>query len=215
MAVGKPSFFAVYAAAFVHPGRAMAALLDEPRRLRWGAYSVALIAAVYTLVYFFLSRNGGRPTVFAPWLAIPAESYYRYNLVLHAPSIVLAWISAGGTAQLTARALGGHGSFEDTLAAQGLGIGVASWATGIHDVVTSFLGYIGSLDQRAYEDAMSTPGTGPHALIWSLMVVYLVAFLVLFIRGSAAAHRLRLARAVPVGLAGSVVYQGVFAIFNR
>jgi hypothetical protein len=213
--MGRATFFLVYAAAFTRPRRAMATLLDEPRRVRWGAYCVGVTAATYTLVYFFLWRSGGRPTVFTPWLAIPAESYYRYNLILHAPSIVLAWVSAGGSAQLTARALGGRGVFEDTLAVLGLGIGVASWVTGLHDVVTGFLGYVGVLDQRRYEDAMSTPGTGPNALIWSLMLVYLWAFLTLFTRGVAVAHGLRVARALPAGVAGFVVYQGVFAIFNR
>ncbi len=210
-----PSFFAVYAAAFVHPKRAMAALLEEPRRLRWGAYGVAVTAVTYTLVYFFLSQNGGRPTVFTPWLAIPAEVYYRYNLALHVPSILLAWVAAGGFAQLAARALGGRGAFEDTLAVLGLGIGVASWATGLHDVVTAFLGYLGRLDQRAYEDAMSTPGAGPNRLIWSLMFVYLAGFVVLFTRGAEAAHGLRPARALLVGVVGFAVYQAVFAIFNR
>jgi hypothetical protein len=211
----QPSFLAVYGAAFARPKRAMAALLDEPRRLRWGAYGVAITALTYTLVYFFLSQNGGRPTVFTPWLAIPAEVYYRYNLVLHAPSVLLAWIAAGGFAQLTARALGGRGAFEDTLAVVGLGIGVASWATGLHDVATTFLGYLGRLDQRAYEDAMSTAGTGPNRLIWSLMLIYLACFVLLFTRGVEAAHGLRPARALLAGLAGVAVYQGVFVIFNR
>lgn len=193
----------------------MANLLASPRPLRWGAYGVAITAATYTCVYFFLSRNGGRPTAFAPWLAIPAEVYYRYNLVLHVPSILLAWIAAGGVAQLAGRALGGRGTFEDTLASLGLGVGVASWATGLHDLVTSFLGYVGALDQRAYEDAMSTPGARPFYLLWTLMIIYLLGFVVLFARGAAAAHQLRLSRALPVGFAAFVVYQGVFVIFNR
>src|ERR1035438_5920477 len=70
-AAGRLSFCVVYATAFARPKRAMAGMLDEPRRLRWGACGVAITAVTYTFVYFFLSRNGGRPTVFAPWLAIP------------------------------------------------------------------------------------------------------------------------------------------------
>lgn len=211
----RAEFAAIYLDAFLHPKRAMIALAASPRRLRWGACGVAITVATYTLVYFFLSRNGGRPTAFTPWLAIPAEHYYRANLVLHAPSVLLAWVSAGGFAQLAARALGGRGAFEDTLAALGLGIGVASWATGPHDLVTTFLGYVGALDQRAYEDAMSTPGTWPHRLIWSLMLVYLVAFVALFTRGVGAAHGLRGARAFVAGATGFAVYQAVFVLFNR
>lgn len=212
---GSDSFLDLYAHAFVHPQRAMAALVAEPRRLRWGAYALAIATSLYLLIYFFLSRNGGRPTVFAPWLAIPAEDYYRYNLLLHVPSVLLAWIAAAGSAQLVSRALGGNGSYEDTLAVFGIGIGVASWGTGLHDLVTTFLGYLGRLDQRAYEDAMSTPGTAPHALIWLLMLVYLLGFLVLFPAGIAAAHQLRGARARTAGSIGFAVYLSVFLIFNR
>jgi hypothetical protein len=208
-------FLRVYVIAFTRPSRAMAALAEDPRRLRWGAYGVAITAVTYTLVYFFLSRNGGRPTVFAPWLAIPADVYYRYNLFLHVPSLLLAWISAGGFAQLAARALGGRGRFEDTLAVFGLGIGVASWATGLHDLVTTALGYAGRLDQRAYEDAMSTVGTGAHRLIGSLMTVYTVGFVALFTRGMQAAHGLRIGRALAAGVLGFAIYQLVFVIFNR
>lgn len=213
--MAEASFLALYGAAFARPKRAMEALLAAPHPLRWGTYAVAITAASYTLVYFFLSRSGGRPTAFTPWLAIPAEVYYRYNLFMHVPSIALAWVSAGGSAQLAARGLGGRGTFEHTLAVLGLGIGVASWATGLHDVVTAFLGFAGTMDQRAYEDAMSAPGTGPHRLIWSLMLVYLLAFVWLFTRGVAAAHGLRTWRALCAGLVGFVVYQGVFVLFNR
>lgn len=213
--MGETSFFVSYATTFAHPKRAMATFAADPRRHRWSAFAVAITAATYTLVYFFLSHNGGRPTAFTPWLAIPKEVYYRYNLVLHVPSILLAWISASGVAQLVGRALGGRGSYEDTLAVFGLGIGVASWATGLHDVITTFLGYVGVLDQRAYEDAMSTPGTWPHALIWSLMLVYLAAFVSLFTSGVRAVHALRTGRATVVGVAGFGVYQLVFVLFNR
>jgi hypothetical protein len=62
---------------------------------------------------------------------------------------------------------------------------------------------------------MSTPGTGPHQLIWSLMLVYFFGFIVLFTRGIGAAHGLGTARALAAGSLGFAVYQVVFAIFNR
>ena len=209
------SFASIYARAFVRPGLAVEALVAEPRRVRFGAYAVAIAALDYTLVYFFLAHNGGRPTVFHPWLAIDAEVYYRANQYLSAPSFFLGWVAASGFAQIAARALGGKGSFEDTLSVIGLGISVATWATGLHDLVTTFLGYVGMLDQRAYEDAMSTPGTGPHALIWALMLVYGAAFLVLFTKGIGAAHSLRTGRAAAAGTVGAAVFLGIFLLFNR
>jgi hypothetical protein len=190
-------------------------LIETRNALSWGAAAVAIAATNYSIVYFFLSRNGGRPTVFTPWLAIPADRYYYYNLIFHAPSAALAWVSAGGFTHLAARALGGRGTFEDTLGVLGLGIGVASWTTGLHDLVTTFLGYLGTLDQRAYEDAMSSSGTAPHYLINTLMLVYLLAFLVLFTLGVAASHRLPRGRSAAAGSFGFVVYQLIFVLFNR
>lgn len=210
-----PSFWGTYGLAFVQPKRAFEVLLATKNPLSWGALSVAIAASNYSLVYFFLSRNGGRPTVFTPWLAIPAERYYHYNFIFHVPSVLLAWVAAGGFTQLAARLLGGRGTFENTLAGLGLGIGVAQWTTGLHDLTTTFLGYVGPLDQRAYEDAMSNSGTAPYYLINTLMFLYLVAFLVAFTLGVATSHRLLYGRAAVAGSFGFVVYQLIYVLFNR
>jgi hypothetical protein len=170
---------------------------------------------VYLLVYWFLAHNGGRPDVFMPWLAIEPEVYYRYNLYLVAPGLLLAWVAAAGFAQLVARVFGGTGTFEQTAGVVGLSIGVASWATGLHDVVTTCLGYVHVLDQRAYEDAMNTPGAPANILIWSLMTVYMVWFVLLFTAAMRAAHGLSRTKALATGAFGFAVYQTVFAIFNR
>lgn len=207
-------FSSLYLAAFVRPRRAFEALVTDDRRLRYGAYAVGITAIVYQLVYFFLSQNGGRPDVFAPWLAIPPEDYYRYNVFFIVPSLALAWVSAAGFTHLAARALGGVGTWDDTLATLGLGLSVASWWTGLHDVVTTFLGFVGVIDQRAYEDAMNTGGF-PQVLIWTLMTGYLIWFVLLFTKGVGVAHRLRGARAFVAGVTGVAVYQVVFVIFNR
>lgn len=207
-------FRSLYALAFVRPRLALERLVDSPRALRHGAFAVGITALVYTLVYVFLAHNGGRPTVFAPWLAIPAQEYYRWNQFLHVPSILLAWIAAAGCTQLAARALGGRGSFEQTLAVLGLGVSIASWWTGLHDLVTTFLGFVGAIDQRAYEDAMSSP-TAARALLFVLMSGYLVWFLVMFTKGVAVAHRISSGRSLAAGALGFAVYQLVFVVFNR
>jgi hypothetical protein len=207
-------FVVLYMRAFAQPRRSFDALLVERRRVRYATRAVAITAVVYLLVYYFLAHNGGRPTVFRPWLAIPAEVYYRYNLYMVAPSILLAWIAATGFAHLAARALGGTGSYEDTLAVLGFGLSISSWWTGLHDVVTTFFGYVHIIDQRAYEDAMSTP-TPFRTLLWVLMTGYLVSFVVTFTKGIGAAHRLAMVPATIGGTLGFIVYQGVFVVFNR
>jgi hypothetical protein len=214
MAGAMTSFGRVYLGMILRPRRTLDELNADPRALRWGATAVAITGALYTLVYFFLAHNGGRPTTFRPWLAIPAEDYYRYNLYLHAPSLLLAWIAASGFAQLAARALGGKGSFEGTLAAFGLALSISTWWTGLHDVVTTFLGYVHVLDQRAYEDALNA-ATPARTLLLTLMTGYAISFFVLFAKAAAAAHGLRAPAAVATGTLGVVVYHSVFLTFNR
>ena len=206
--------WALYIKAVWRPGTALREVAAHPHAVRCGAIAVAVTAAVYTIVYVNLAHNGGRPTVFTPWLAIPAEDYYRYNQWMNAPSIVLAWVAAAGFTQLAARSLGGAGTFEQTLAVLGFGISISSWWTGLHDLVTSSLGLVGVIDQRAYEDAMSS-ATPARTLLWVLMAGYLVWFLLLFGKGVLAAHRLSIPRAAAAGSIGFVVDQLVFMLFNR
>jgi hypothetical protein len=65
-------------------------MLDS-RRLRFGLLAVSINAVLYTLVYVFLTIGGGAPSSFTPWLAIPAEIYYRYNRFFLAPSMFAGW----------------------------------------------------------------------------------------------------------------------------
>jgi hypothetical protein len=113
-----------------------------------------------------------------------------------------------------ARALGGRGTFEGTASVLGFGTAIASWWTLLHDLVTAFLGATGVIDQRRYEDALSSPTVFRTAL-WTLMAGYLISFVLLYARGVAAAHRLSTGRSLATGAAAFVVYQLVFVIFNR
>ena len=206
--------FSFFAGTIRKPTRTFEALVRERRRLAYGTYALLTNAALYTLVYVFLVMGHGRPTVFAPWLAIDPELYYRWEVFLVAPSMILSWLVAGAVTQLAARAFGGAGSFEDTLSALGFATAVASWTTLGHDLLTSALGAFGVIDQRAYEDALSS-ATPFRALIWILMLAYLVAFVFLYAKAVAVVHRQNAGRALLAGALGFCAYQGVFVLFNR
>lgn len=208
------SFLSHYANVALRPRAGFVALMADARRLRLGALALGSNAALYTLVYVFLVLGRGRPTVFHPWLAIDPEQYYRWNVWFVAPSMAMSWLLASAVAQLLSRGLGGRGAFEDTVAAIGVGSAIASWWTLLHDLVTSFLGAVGVIDQRAYEDAMSSP-TVFRTILWGLMAAYLVAFVGLFASGVGVAHGLTRRRSIAVGAVAFLVYQGVFVIFNR
>jgi hypothetical protein len=208
------NFFTCYFGAILRARRTFTALADEPRRLQYGLTAVLVTAVLYTFVYLFLVIGHGAPSTFKPWLAIPAEQYYRYNLFFCAPSIFLCWILASGVTHLLSKPFGGKGSFEGTLAVLAFGISLASWTTGIHDVLTSFLGAAGLMDQSWYEVAMNTP-TVWRTLLWIQFAAYITCFILLFSKGIMAAQRIRTAPSVLLGVLAFAVYQGIFVIFNR
>jgi hypothetical protein len=78
----------------------------------------------------------------------------------------------------------------------------------------SFLGATGVIDQRRYEDALSSP-TVFRTVLWTLMFGYPISFVVLYERGVGVAHRLSRWRALATGAIAFVAYQLVFDIFNR
>lgn len=208
----RTSFFGYYKGTILHPQKTFEALIRDERQLRFAFGAVLVMAVLYTFVYVFLIFGGGQP--FKPWLDIPLDDYYRYNVFFCAPSMFLGWILAAGVVQLISRLFSGKGTFEQTLAVMGFGIGMASWATGLHDILTSFLGAVRVIDQREYEVILNSP-TVWRALLWVQMAVYLAWFILLFSKGIKAAHGLKNAAAILIGTIGFLAYQGFFLIFNR
>lgn len=206
------AFFAVYRDTFLYPRRSFETLLTEARQVRYAVTSVAIMATLYTFVYIFLILGGGQP--FKPWLDIPLDVYYRYNVFFCAPSMFLGWILAAGVTHLFGRWASGTGTFEQILCLFGFGIGVASWSTGFHDLLTSFLGATGVISQPGYEVALNSP-TLWRTLLWIQMFLYLIWFILLFSLAARMVYHLPVWASALLGLAGFVMYQGFFLIFNR
>lgn len=210
----RPSFARYLLGTILRPGPTFAGLLQDDRRLGLGSRALALNALLYTLVYVFLTIGKGAPSVFTPFLAISRESYYYYNRFMLAPSMFLGWIAAAGVAQLLSRPLGGKGRFEDNLSVFGFATLVPCLASLLHDLPDSLLGALGLLDLRAYEVTLNSP-TVWRGILLALYGVSILWFLVLYPLGLAAAQRLRPAAAVLAGVPAYLVYQAIFAIFNR
>lgn len=208
-------FWTYYLGVFFRPGRTLRALAADPRRIKFGAWALLIMAGVYQLVYIFLAAAGGRPAALKPWLAIDPEVYYRFNAIWIVPSMFMSWIVAAGVVHLLARLAKRPGSFDDLLALFGFGIGTASWATGIFDLVTSFLGAVGIMNQRALEDAMNDVTSFQGIFLWFRMLLYLVWFVVFFSLAIRAERRTGPRASAVFGLAGFAVYQAVFFLFNR
>lgn len=208
----RNTFWVYYTGVIFRPQKTFEALLTNPASLTRSAYAVFIMAIVYSCVYVFLIFGGGQP--FKPWLAIPLETYYQYNVFFCAPSMFLGWILAAGVVHILSRTITHVGSFEQTLTVFGFGIGIASWSTGVHDWITSLLGAFHIIDQRSYEVALNSP-TLWRTLLWIQMIVYLIWFIVLFSNGTKAVYHVTTSLSVGLGTIGFITYQMFFLIFNR
>lgn len=212
--IDRKSFGSYFGGCFTKPGRTFASLLADGRRVRMAALAVLVPAAGYTLMYLLAWIAGGAPSTFKPWLAIPIQDYFKWDIFIVAPSMFGCWVLASGSTQLVARALGGRGSFEDSATVIGFGIGVASCASLVHDLTDAALGAAGIIDMKVYEEALNSP-TFWRALLWTLWAMYFIAFLVIYTKGFRAAHGLPRGKAIFLAVLGLVVYQGFFLVFNR
>jgi hypothetical protein len=206
------NFLKYYAGTITRPRLTFENLIVDRKYLSMSFIAVSITAILYTFVYVFLIFGGGQP--FKPWLDIPLETYYRYNVFFCAPSMFLGWILASGVVHSVTRFITKVGSFEQTLAVFAFGLSIASWTTGIHDVLTSFLGAVHVINQHDYELALNTP-TIWRTVLWIQMIAYLIWFMILFSKGVKTVYRLTTIQSVILGILGFFVYQLFFLIFNR
>lgn len=206
------NFLKYYVGTITRPRLTFGDLIVDRKYLSMSFIAVSITAILYTFVYVFLIFGGGQP--FKPWLDIPSETYYRYNVFFCAPSMFLGWILASGVVHSVTRFITKSGSFEQTLAVFGFGLSIASWTTGIHDVLTSFLGAVHVINQHDYELALNSP-TIWRTILWILMIAYLMWFMILFSKGVKTVYRLTTTQSVILGILRFFVYQLFFLIFNR
>ncbi len=208
------SFKGYLVGTLLRPRKTFDLLMSDPRRLKFGFAAISINAVVYTCVYIFLTMGGGAPSSFTPWLAVPKDVYYFYNQFWLAPSMFGGWILAAGVAHLLSKFFSGKGTFEDTLSALGFGITIATFFAALHDLTDSFLGAIGVLDLRWYEQALNSP-TVWRTILFTLYGIGLFMLFLLSIKGVGASQKIKAGPAVYVGLVAAIVYQGFFFIFNR
>jgi len=204
LSIMAESFIKYYIRTITSPTNTFNHLLADKRSLPFGLYALLITSVVYTLVYVFLNIGGGQP--FKPWLNIPLDKYYKYNVFFCAPSMFLGCILAGGVVHTLSRSITSNGTFEDTLVVFGFGISIASWTTGIHNLITSFLGATKVINQHNYEVALNTP-TIWRTLLWIQMTAYLIWFIILFSKGTKSVYQTTNLQASLIGTLGFLVYQ--------
>jgi hypothetical protein len=186
---------------------------EEPHAHRTGLISMIAMSLAYTLVSIFLAIIGGTPNP-TPFLRIPSEEYFFWASFFYAPLLLLGWVLGSAVAQIAARALGGPGTFEATLAALGIATAIATLPALVPDLALTFVQAIGVMDYEPWFYSVTHGGVW-FWIVWAYLGLYLLAFLVLYPAAIIAVHRLARGRAAVAGIAGFAAYQGFIFLFLR
>lgn len=212
MSAAPPTFWQSLGGTVVAPRRALRALAEHPDGVGHGLTAVLLVGVLYTLTVIGLAWAGVVPVV-PPWIAIPAERYYFWEIFFTVPVFVLGWIVAGGLAQVVGRALGRTGTFESTLAVLGFALAVPTFVMWVPETIEAVLFVAGVTTQPEWM-GLSSRG------FWRVFrdayqVVTLAWYLALLPLAIAAAHRLSWPRAVLAGAATVTVVRPVLFVVVR
>lgn len=210
----KSNWLALYIRMFYKPRSSFQILFYSNNSLKYGFYSFLVPALGYTLFYIMAYYAGGSPSAFKPWLALPIESYFKYDIFLTLPGYYLSWVGASATVYLLSRLMNGLGRFEHILAVIGFGIGIASWSSLFHDLTDAVLSIAGIIDMQAYERLLNEP-TIWRGLLLTLYAIYFVWFLFLFTIGIKLVQKFSLLKSVIIAFTGLVTFQVILLIFIR
>lgn len=210
----KTNFISLYTRMFVKPGTTFEILLKSENKLRYGFFAFLVPAIGYTLFYLMAWNAGGSPSTFKPWLNLPIEDYFFYDIYLTVPGYFISWSSASVVVFLLSRLLKGRAMFEDIFMIIGFGIGIATWSSMLHDLTDAFLATIGVIDMKEYERLLNEP-TFWRYLLLTLYLVYFFWFITLFAIGIKKANYFNFFKSIILAIIGLAVYQTMLFIFIR
>ena len=210
----KTNFRTLYFGMFYKPKSTFETIFESDKALKYAFWAFLIPSLGYTLFYIMAYYAGGSPSTFKPWLTIPIEEYFKYDIILAFPGYYLGWIGASATVYLLSRLMNGQSKFDNILAIIGFGIGVATWSSLLHDLTDAFLSVIGIIDMGEYEKLLNEP-TFWRSLLWSLYTLYFFWFLSLFTIGIKKAQGFSLIKSILVAIIGLATFQIILLIFIR
>lgn len=210
----KTNFWNLYSKMFYKPNSTFEEIFENDNALKYAFFAFLIPSLGYTLFYIMAYYAGGSPSTFKPWLAIPIEEYFKYDIILAFPGYYLGWIGASVTVYLVTRLMKGQSKFDNILAVIGFGISVATWSSLLHDLTDAFLSVIGIIDMREYEKLLNEP-TFWRSLLWTLYTLYFFWFLTLFTIGIKKATKFSLIKSILIAFVGLFTFQIILLIFIR
>ena len=199
---------------FYKPKSTFEMIFESKSVLKFGFFGILIPAIGYTLFYVMAYFAGGSPSTFKPWLALPIENYFYYDIFLTLPGYYLSWVGASATVYLLSRLMYGIGKFDNILVVIGLGIGVATWSSMLHDLTDAILSVLGVIDMKEYEQLLNAP-TFWRGLLLTLYTIYFFWFLTLFTIGIKVSQKFSLVKSIVIALIGMATFQTILLIFIR
>lgn len=208
------NFWRLYFRMFYKPKTTFEIIFKSNKCLQYGLFALLIPAIGYTIFYLMAYFAGGSPSTFKPWLALPIEDYFMYDIYLTLPGYYLSWIGASATIYLLSRFLKGESSFDKIMAIVGFSIGIATWSSLFHDLTDAFLSITGIISMKEYERLLNEP-TFWRGLLLTLYTVYIFWFLTLFTIGIKTAQGFGKAKSIIIAVIGLIVFQLILLIFIR
>jgi len=199
---------------FYKPASTFNLIFESGHTLKYAFFALMVPAIGYTLFYIMAWYSGGSPSTFKPWLALPIEEYFKYDIMLTLPGYFLSWIGASGVVYLICRALKRDVKFDNILAVIGFGIGVATWSSMFHDLTDAILSVLGVIKMQEYEALLNGP-TFWRGLLWTLYTIYFFWIITLFTLGIKKETGFNIFKSIIVSFAGLITFQLILLIFIR
>lgn len=163
---------------FVRSPRAFAGrLATDPRAAFIGFRNTLGIAVLYE-VAILLWAFGAEGVTLPPFLRIPEEDYYFYELIFLIPLFLITWLLASAIGYVASKALGGTGSFDSILGGFGVTMAVSAYFTLLPDYLQGILWTTGLVSFQEYQEL--TGSGGLLLIVWAYMLAYVLAHLVLY-----------------------------------
>ena len=189
------------------PARVTRRLMTDPRAAFVGFRNVLAIAFLYEGA-ILLWAFGADGVTLPPFLRIPEQQYYYYELAFLVPLFLFTWLLASSIAYVMSKTLGGKGSFDPLLGGFGLTMAVSAYFTLIPDYIQGILWSTGWLPFSRYQELT---GSGILlAVVWAYMLAYTLSHLILY---AITVHRTQSLGKLRSSVVSLVSFIGSFAVW--
>ncbi len=197
----------------VNPRAAFRGLANEPRQLAPGWTAVFAFAILSTLSAIGLVIIGAKPLL-QPWLNIPPENYYFWEIFIITPVSVFDLLIAAGLAHLMSQLFDGKGTYEGTFACLAFATSIPWYLSWTMKMIGVVLSIVGAMSYSEWVDVIARPGFLSFFQN-SIQVLAFLWYLVLVPMAIAAAQKLDNSRAIVIGFFTSLIYGFFMFIFIR